>query len=210
MSNVKNYIFYLTITSVYFYSTKTYLKGPGHLKIKVKVTQYHGQMKENWFSDNCKCFCDLCYADSMSLTERHSCISLCLLFCNARYALIFYNITANTICGDDLQLMEMEHVICRRLALTEDLACVLRKHDYLQKGTNVGISLKAQAILEQLNAVAKRLMWEQKSQTIIEAPSSVLCCWKLLNAQIQIEQQGMLSLEITHKCLQFLIKEFYA
>ena len=55
-------------------------------------------------------------------------------------------------------MIKMEQVICRRLVLTEDLACIPRKHDYLQKDTNVGISMKAQAILEQLNAVAKRLM----------------------------------------------------
>ena len=35
--------------------------------------------------------------------------------------------------------MDMELVICQRLALTKHLACVLRKHDYLQKDINVSL-----------------------------------------------------------------------
>ena len=37
--------FYLTVTSVCLYSTKTYLKGQGHVKVKVKVTHYQDQVK---------------------------------------------------------------------------------------------------------------------------------------------------------------------
>ena len=44
----KTGIFYLTVTSVSFYFTKTYLEGQGCLK--VKVTQYQGQVKGNQFS----------------------------------------------------------------------------------------------------------------------------------------------------------------
>ena len=32
------------------YSIKTYLKGQGYLKVKVKFTQYQGQVKGNQFS----------------------------------------------------------------------------------------------------------------------------------------------------------------
>ena len=47
-SNEKLTYFYITVTSVCLYATKTYLKGQGHLK--VKVTQYQAQMKRNQFS----------------------------------------------------------------------------------------------------------------------------------------------------------------
>ena len=56
-SNEKNDIFEFTFTSVCLYSTKTYLKGQGHLK--VKVTQCQGQIKRNKFSVYCKYFCHL-------------------------------------------------------------------------------------------------------------------------------------------------------
>ena len=49
-------IFYLTCTSVCLFYTETYLKGQGHLKVKVKVTQYQFQIKGNQFSVYYKCF----------------------------------------------------------------------------------------------------------------------------------------------------------
>ena len=42
--------FYLTVSSVCLYSTKTYLKGQCHLKVKVKITQYQGQVTGHQFS----------------------------------------------------------------------------------------------------------------------------------------------------------------
>ena len=41
--------------------SKTYLKGHGHLNVKVKVTKYQGQFKKKRFSVlDCNCFWDLC------------------------------------------------------------------------------------------------------------------------------------------------------
>ena len=37
------------VTFVCFYSSKTHLKDQGHLKVKVKVIKYQGQMKGNYF-----------------------------------------------------------------------------------------------------------------------------------------------------------------
>ena len=44
----------LTVTSVYLYATKTYLKGRGHFK--VRVTQYQSRMKGNKFSVHLQMF----------------------------------------------------------------------------------------------------------------------------------------------------------
>ena len=66
--NEKNNIFYLTFTSVCLYSIHTYLKGQGHLK--VKVTQYHGYMKGNDFLVNCKCFCKSCVSQCISKCQN--------------------------------------------------------------------------------------------------------------------------------------------
>ena len=64
-SNKKNLTYiYITVTSVCLHVTKTYLKGQGHLKVKVKVTEYNEErgvkLKEINFLSFCKCFCDLC------------------------------------------------------------------------------------------------------------------------------------------------------
>ena len=66
-SNFKNAIFYLTIAFMCMYLIKTYLKSQGHLKVKVKHTQYQGQMKEDQFPLCCKHFCDLCFMWMVSL-----------------------------------------------------------------------------------------------------------------------------------------------
>ena len=47
----ENAIFFLTFTCNIFYFTEACLKGFGHLK--VKVTQYYGQMKRNRYYINC-------------------------------------------------------------------------------------------------------------------------------------------------------------
>ena len=59
-SNERKVIFYLTITFICLHSIKTCFKGQGHLKVKVKVTEYQGQMNRNRFCVNYLCFCDLC------------------------------------------------------------------------------------------------------------------------------------------------------
>ena len=65
-SNKKLAYFYLTVTSVHLYFTKTSLKGQGHLKFKINITQYQGQVKGNQISV-CKCFCDLCVTQMVCL-----------------------------------------------------------------------------------------------------------------------------------------------
>ena len=49
-SNEKLTYFYITVASVCLYATKIYSQGQCHLKVKVKVTQYQGQMKGNKIS----------------------------------------------------------------------------------------------------------------------------------------------------------------
>ena len=49
------------------YFIKTYFKSQGHLKFKVKGTEYQGQMKGNKFSVCCKWLCDLCVTQMVRL-----------------------------------------------------------------------------------------------------------------------------------------------
>ena len=84
-SNEKLTYFYLTVTSVGLYSTKTYLKGQGHLKVKVKFTQYQGT-KPKW--PNGMKHCAYC-TDGHGFEPRtstsvcgHICLSIYNCFCD--------------------------------------------------------------------------------------------------------------------------------
>ena len=69
---MKNDIFYLTFTSVCLYSTKTYFKGQGHLKVKslnVKV-----KLKKINFLSTVEVFVIYVLRRGIPSTERHFCL----------------------------------------------------------------------------------------------------------------------------------------
>ena len=92
------------------YVIKTYLKSQGHLKAKVKATEYQCKMKGNQFSVYCKCFCDLCATWMVRLRLKSILVPSSVHFSNLQQKLMCCLGRMNYICligGSSFHLIPM-------------------------------------------------------------------------------------------------------